>query len=226
MRVELDPKTVKDLIEDEKKQLSLVKPYNFLCNSAAYRNKIKGVSLPENKSFIEDIKRLKRRLQEREEELNKRIQIEEKRNIAMSSSESDDKKDEITKELERTAQQFKHENQLLQNKINEQKHSIQELIKDKQQQHIILNKTIKEQQQTMQELKKSLSLSSLSAKKKNNDDASDEYREHRFRTLQKTIKDHETVIKELKKQIEELKQQKIQSMTTASSSSWPNRTQS
>ena len=54
MRGELDPKTVKELIEDEKSYLALVKPYDVLCNSASDRNKIKGISLPENKSSIEE----------------------------------------------------------------------------------------------------------------------------------------------------------------------------
>ena len=54
MKGELNPKTVAELTADEKRGVASVKPHNLLHNSAVCRDKINGISLPENRSSIDD----------------------------------------------------------------------------------------------------------------------------------------------------------------------------
>ena len=56
MRGELDLKILKERTEDEKRDVALLKPHNFLCNPAPNMIKIKGISLPENMSSFEEFK--------------------------------------------------------------------------------------------------------------------------------------------------------------------------
>ena len=51
---ELNPKAVKELTDNENRDVVSVQPYSSLHNSAADRDKINGVSLPEKRSSIEE----------------------------------------------------------------------------------------------------------------------------------------------------------------------------